>query len=219
MSSTIGNSNEDVGPNNILDLDDTMSIKIYMIWATCGGDKDDNNDSTTELETHVNIAVVGSQATVFHTDRTAKLISFSDEVDKLESAPIIDAALSYECHKTLKTYLLIVKNYFHIPSMQHNLITPFIMREAGLEVNYVPRIHIRYEVTHESHSIMIPKFDLSIPMRISGVLSYFESRSLTDKDIEECETTDTVLVTPDSKVWDPHCDSYAEQEEKFLYFR
>ena len=28
-----------------------------------------------------------------------------------------------------------------------------------------------------------------------------------------------VLVTPDSKVWDPYCDSYAKQEEKFLDFR
>ena len=30
---------------------------------------------------------------------------------------------------------------------------------------------------------------------------------------------DMVLVNPDSKVWDPHFNSYAEQEEKFLDFR
>ena len=30
---------------------------------------------------------------------------------------------------------------------------------------------------------------------------------------------DMVLVTPDSKVWNPHCNSYAEQEENFLDFR
>ena len=40
-----------------------------------------------------------------------------------------------------------------------------------------------------------------------------------DKDIEECETMDMVLVIPDFKVWDLHCNSYSEQEEKFLYFR
>ena len=30
---------------------------------------------------------------------------------------------------------------------------------------------------------------------------------------------DMVLVTPDFKVWNPHCNSYAEQEENFLDFR
>ena len=29
---------------------------------------------------------------------------------------------------------------------------------------------------------------------------------------------DMVLVTPDSKVWDPHCNLYDKQEENFLDF-
>ena len=85
-------------------------------------------------------------------------------------------------------------------------------------MNDVPRINIRDEVTHGSHSIMLPQVDLSIPLRLSGVLSYFESRYLTDKYIKECETMDMVLVTPDSKVWDPHCNLYDKQEENFLDF-
>ena len=28
-----------------------------------------------------------------------------------------------------------------------------------------------------------------------------------------------VLITPDTKVWDPHCDAYADQEENFLDFQ
>ena len=96
---------------------------------------------------------------------------------------IIDAALFYDCPKTLKTYLIIVKNALHIPSMHHNLVPLFIMREAGLEVNDVPRMYIQDEVTRESHSIMLPQVDLSIPPQLSGVFSYFESQSLTDKGI------------------------------------
>ena len=41
-------------------LDDNMSAKICMVWATCGGDKDDKHDSTTEFDTHANMTVVGS---------------------------------------------------------------------------------------------------------------------------------------------------------------
>ena len=95
--------------------------------------------------------------------------------------------------------------------MKNNMIPPFIKREAGLEVNDTPRIHIRDEVTCESHSIMMPQVDLRIPLQLSGVFSYFESRSLTDREIEECDSMDMVILSPDSNTWDPHCDSYADQ--------
>ena len=58
MSSTIGKSNQDVGTNQIVDLDDNMSSKICMIWDKDGGDKDDNYGPTTELDTRANMAVV-----------------------------------------------------------------------------------------------------------------------------------------------------------------
>ena len=109
-----------MGPNQIVDMENAMSANIYMIWATCGRDKDDKHDSTTELDTHANMAVIGIQATLFHTFRTAEVIAFSDEVENLESMPIVDASLAYELHKTLKTYHLILKNSLHIPYMQHN---------------------------------------------------------------------------------------------------
>ena len=174
MSSTIGKLNQDVGTNHIVDLDNNMSDKIRMIWDTCGGDKDEKHDSTTELDTHANTAVVRTQSIVFQTGRTSKVRAFYDEVENIESAPIVDDALNYDCPKTLNTYLLTVNNVLHIPSMQRNTVPPFFIRETGLEVNAVPRIHIRDEVKRESQSIMLPQVDLKIPLRISGVFSYFE---------------------------------------------
>ena len=82
MSSTIGKYNQDVGKNQIVELDNNMSAKIGMIWDTCGGDKDDKHKSTTELYTHNNMVVVGSQATVFHTGRTAEVKAFYDEAEE-----------------------------------------------------------------------------------------------------------------------------------------
>ena len=140
-------------------------------------------------------------------------------MENLESVPIVNVALEYDCPKSLKTYLLIVKNALHIPSMKHNMIPQFILREAGLEVNDIPRIHIRDEVTRESQSIIMTRVDLRIPLQLSGVFSYFESRSLTDREIEECDSMDMVILSPDSNTWDPHCDSYADQEENFLGYR
>ena len=92
-----------MGTNHIVELDNNMSAKICMIWDTWIGDKDDKHDSKTELDTHDNTAFVRSQSTVFHTGRTSKVRAFSDEVENIESVPIVDYDLAYDCPKTLNT--------------------------------------------------------------------------------------------------------------------
>ena len=37
------------------------------------------------------------------------------------------------------TYLLVLKNALHVPSMAYNLLTPFMMRLAGIEVKECPK--------------------------------------------------------------------------------
>ena len=95
VSSTFGESNEDAGSDQVTKLDNAMYAKICIIWANCGGE-DDKHKTTTELDTYTNMAVVGNQATVFHTGRIAEVRAFSDKVEKLESVPIFDAALAYD---------------------------------------------------------------------------------------------------------------------------
>ena len=41
----------------------------------------------------------------------------------------------------MKNYLLIMRNEIYIPSMENNLILPFLMRESSLLVNDVASIH------------------------------------------------------------------------------
>eukprot|EP00957_Ditylum_brightwellii_P128393 9792090-Ditylum_brightwellii.AAC.1 len=54
---------------------------------------------------------------------------------------LVDAALKYDCPHQDKSYLLLVRNTLHVPSMDHNLIPPFMLREAGITVNDTPKIH------------------------------------------------------------------------------
>ena len=72
VSSTFGESNQYVRSDQVTKPDDTMSDKICMIWNTCGGE-DDKHETTTELDTQANMAVIENQATVFHTVRTAEV--------------------------------------------------------------------------------------------------------------------------------------------------
>ena len=101
--------------------------------------------------------------------------------------------------------------------MNHNLLTPFIMREAGLIVNDIPRIHTRQEdLANQTHCIL-SRVDgddngtnLNICMKMDGIFSYFPVRKLTMDELEECEHTETVYLSLDAAQWNPYDEEYAE---------
>ena len=218
MSSTSGGISavHEVQPN------DSLCYRISMIYATSTamGGKDDNVNATTDLDSHANMVVVGKQATIIqHSGRTVEVNAFADVCKKVENVPIVDAAVAYDCPYTMKTYILIMRNALYIPTMKHNLIPPFIMREAGLVVNDVPRIHCGEGVTRESHSIIVEEPSLRIPLRLDGIFSQFATRGLTKEEQLECDCYEHIMLTPDSKQWDPYDESYADNEESFLDWR
>ena len=194
---------------------------VSAVHATTVGDNNGTTSPTTELDSHANMVVLGEQATVISRSNTvAEVSAFAEDCNKLSEGPIVDAAIAYDCPLSLKTYLLIVRNALHVPSMRHNLIPPFIMREAGHKVNDVPRIHCGQDVTEDSHSIIMDgEVDLKIPLRIRGIFSYFPTRALTQGEIEECDGMDAICLTPDAKSWDPSDGSWAEEEDKYLTYQ
>eukprot|EP00957_Ditylum_brightwellii_P022755 1716222-Ditylum_brightwellii.AAC.1 len=56
--------------------------------------------------------------------------------------------------------------------MDHSLIPPFMLREAGLTVNETPKIHKEHH-TVDDHVITFPKSGLRIPMGLWEVFLYF----------------------------------------------
>ena len=115
---------------------------------------------------------------------------------------------------SMKTYLLSIRNALYVPSMTHNLIPPFIMREAGLVVNDVPRIHMKQEeLTNETHCIVAREDDvgvnLKVPLRLDGIFSCFETRKLIVQEVNDCEYIETLKLTPESSDWDPYGPHYA----------
>jgi len=171
------------------------------------------------------MVVVGSHATIFgKTGKSCDVRPFSSDCSKLERVPIVDAALAYDCPYSMKTYILTVCNALHVPSMRHNLIPPFIMREAGLIVNEVPRIHTKpEELTDETHCIVSSGDDenakLKIPLKLDGIFSYFETRKLTNDEIDGCEYIETVGLCPSGPGWDPYDPEYSNQEDSMIDFR
>ena len=58
------------------------------------------------------------------------------------TVPVVDAAVAYDYHWSQTTYILIARNILSVPSIDHYLIQPFILREAGLTVNDTAMIHL-----------------------------------------------------------------------------
>jgi hypothetical protein len=83
--------------------------------------------------------------------------------------PLVDCAFLYECPYSGKSYILVARNVLHVPSMDHNIAPPFLLREAGVDVNDIRKIHVKNpDVSH--HSIYFDGAGLRIPLALWGGL-------------------------------------------------
>lgn len=125
---------------------------------------------------------------------------------------IVDASIAYDCEFTNKTYILIFRNSLHVPTLEHNLITPFILDEAGIICNYRPKIDCS-EPSEAYHFIIHKDSGLRIPLKLNAIFLYFHSRKPTRT---ELESEDKIFFTPDSDNWNPYSNHYAKNEESMI---
>ena len=127
--------------NNLVKI--TMCQSIYSLMATIMDvdvASNEDTESRTELDSHATMPVVRRNAFIIaNTGRIAHVNPFTPDYNSMQ-VPIVDAALQYDCPYDGKIYVLIVRNALHVPNMTNNLISPFVMREAGVVVNDTPKI-------------------------------------------------------------------------------
>ena len=171
-------------------------------------------DPRTELDSHANMCVLGKHAFIFDMvqDMTCDVHPFDPSLGSVKSVPIVDGVIAYDCPYTQTSYLLIVTNALYIPTLDNNLVPPFILREAGLQVKDVPKIHVN-DPDISDHAITFSDTNLRIPLSLHGIFSFFHSRMPSTN---ELETLDTILLTPDTDSWNPHSDHFASNEDTML---
>ena len=84
----------------------------------------------------------------------------------------MDSVISYDCPQSGQTYLLVVRNALCVPYMEHNLILPFILREAGLVLHDTPKINCNVP-SAEDRSLFGEETGLIIPFTLDGTFSVF----------------------------------------------
>jgi hypothetical protein len=70
--------------------------------------------------------------------------------------PIVDAAVQYDCPYDSQSYILVIQNALHVPSMRNNLLPPFILREAGIRVQDTPKKIQVTDPTVDNHFDILP---------------------------------------------------------------
>ena len=94
-----------------------------------------------EFNTHANMMVLGKNYYITnYTGRTAEVEPFLLEIESLYQVPIVDTVMQYDNLYTDEIYLLVFKNTFSILAMTYDLMSPFLLREAGLIVDDVLKL-------------------------------------------------------------------------------
>ena len=123
-------------------------------------DDNDGVPTTTELDSHANMVVMGDKCTVFDdTGQMSSVNAFTSLAGRLDKVPVVDVALAYDCPLQAKAYILLLRNALRIPEMQHNLFPPFVLRKAGHVVDECPKFQNR-DPTVDTHSMYIEEHDL-----------------------------------------------------------
>jgi len=194
-----------------------MHVKSIVADVTTYNENTASVDPWTELDSHANMVVLGASAFIFEsTGRFCNVQPFDSKLRTSHDVPIVDETLAYECPYTMGTYILIVRNALYIKHLRNNLIPPFIMREGGVVVNDVPKIHTK-NPTVKDHSISFhDEPDLLIPLHLSGIFSYFCTRRPEEKELFEYNK---LFLTPDASDWNPYCTSFESNEKSMLDFK
>ena len=200
-------------PGHITEL---WNDRIYSILSAVSEEMRVNErgmhvESRTELDSHANMPVVGKHAYIIAgTGKKVDVSPFTPDY-KLLTVPLVDATVKYDNPYNGKTYILVLRNALYVPSMDHNLIPPFMLREMGVTVNDVPKIH-KEDPTVDDHAITFVETGFRIPLSLWGIFSYFP----TSKPMHDDLLNPNEVYTLSPATWNPHSDAYSVNEESML---
>ena len=177
----------------------------------------------TELDSHANMVVLGRHCRLENPEapepgspgsRYAIVSAFSPD-HKPMKVQIVDACIGYWCPINETTYILHFNDVLYVPSMEHNLVPPCVLREAEFIVNDTPRIHCQ-NVTKDSHTIISEDGNLRMPLRLHGVFSYFPSFKADDDHYHSGSSNEHYLLTPTGNDWNPNTREHEEAENYYI---
>ena len=203
----------DPDPGHIIGI---RNDKIYAILSAASEESRANEmnvESCTELDSHANMPVIGKHAYIIaEPDKKVDVSPFTPAYQPLR-VPLVDATVRYDNPYNGKSYILVLWNALHVPLMDNNLIPPFILREMGVTMNDVPKIH-KEDPTVDEHVITFEEMGFRIPLSLSlwSIFSYFPTSIPSHDDL--LNPNEVYILSP--ATWNPHSGAYSTNEESML---
>jgi hypothetical protein len=169
-------------------------------------------DSRTELDSHADTWVCGRNSLITAmTDEYVDLSPFAATLGTMSRKPVCSHALAWDNVHDGTTIILMIHQSISVPEMENNLACPMQSRMNDVTIHECPKFLDR-SVTDKSHTIIIPteEGNVTIPLGLYGVTSFFTTRKPTEWEMSHCER---VSLTYEDPKWDPHSPVYARQEE------
>ena len=92
---------------------------------------------------------------------SSSVTPFLEDLPVMEKVEIGDVAIAYNYPFSGETFLLVMRNALLIPSMDHNLLPPFLVQEASLFLDEMPKFQST-ALLLENHTIHDEKTGLRI---------------------------------------------------------
>ena len=170
-----------------------------------------NVESHMEFDSHANMPVVGKHAYIIaETGKKVDVSPFTPDYKPL-TVPLVDAMVKYDNPNNGKSYILVLHNALYVPLMDNNLVPPFMLREMGVTVNDIPKIH-KEDPSVDDHTMTFVEMGFRIPLSLWGIFLYFPTSKPTHDDL--LNPNEVYILSP--ATWNPHSDAYSTNEESML---
>lgn len=188
-------------------------MSLSEIRSTTHANMDDVQVTSCELDTHADTCCFGKNCYIMSSDlnHTAEVTPFTEGLGKISHVPIVTVAVAYDCPRTYQTYILIFHKALFIKQLNHHLLCPNQMRLAGTIVNDCPAQFLA-AANRDPYTHSVVKDNVVIPLKMKGVLSYFNVRMPTDDEIFDTNNYVHIEMTSVSE-WDPYDHRYEEDED------
>ena len=197
-SAAINDTKCSVSLHELFAADNPLYLKLVasVFNVSCVATDSDTEEGRTELDSHADASVSGSNTVLLGEPvYYAKVHAFAPGYGA-KSLPVGTTGTVWQDPQTGIDYLLEINQSIYMGNdMPNTLINPNQLRANGLIVDECPK---QFD-PKSSHSIIINDSNKTIPLQLTGVVSYFPSRKPTD---EEIETLERITLTGTAH-WDP----------------
>jgi hypothetical protein len=157
------------------------------------------------LDSHANTFVAGSNTRLISTaGKVVNIHGFTTGVE-LKNVPIASISTVYVDSRGNRIPLVVHQALYLGAKHAGCLVNPNQMRNYGIAVHDCPS---QFD-SSSRHAIYSPESNMTIPLQLDGIISYFESFKPTEE--EMAYLPHVVLTSVDD--WDPYSNAFAEKEE------